>query len=63
MKQILLLAIGLVAYSVTFSQYRTKAQQQIFSNEDSLNAGVAASKTIISGYGSAAYQRNFNLKQ
>ncbi len=63
MKQILLLAIGLVAYSVNFSQYRTKAQQQIFSNEDSLNAGVAASKTVISGYGSAAYQRNFNLKQ
>ncbi len=43
----------------------TKAQkispaQQLITNEDSLNAGAANSKTVISGYGSASYQRDFN---
>ncbi|HEV8083681.1 MAG TPA: hypothetical protein VGP55_10785, partial [Chitinophagaceae bacterium] len=63
MKKILLLVIGFTTYSVTISQFRTKAQQQIFTSEDSLNAGAPANKTVISGYGSAAYQRNFNLKE
>ncbi len=63
MKQKLLLAIGLIIYATTFSQFRTKAQQQIFTNEDSLNAGTSTNKTVISGYGSAAYQRDFNLKR
>ncbi|MDQ6761581.1 MAG: hypothetical protein M3015_03015 [Bacteroidota bacterium] len=63
MIQKLLLIICLIISSKTFSQFRTKAQQQIFSNEDSLNAGIATNKTVISGYGSAAYQRNFNLGQ
>ncbi len=63
MKQKLLLIICLIISSKNFSQFRTKAQQQIFSNEDSLNAGIATNKTVISCYGSAAYQRNFNLRQ
>ena len=63
MKKILLLVIGFTTYSVTYSQFRTKAQQQIFTNEDSLNAGTSTNKTVISGYGSATYQRNFNLGQ
>ncbi len=45
------------------AQFRTNAQQSIFTNEDSLNAGVAQNKTVISGYGSAFYQRNTNQKQ
>ncbi|CAN5143093.1 hypothetical protein BH11BAC6_BH11BAC6_10120 [soil metagenome] len=57
--------LGLAAFSVfvLFSanaQYRTQAQQLVMTNEDSLNAGIAKNKTIISGYGSAFYQRDFN---
>lgn len=63
MKQIFLLAISFAIYSVAFSQYKTKAQQQVFTNEDSLNSGTTDNKTVISGYGSAAYQRDFNLIQ
>lgn len=63
MKEKLLLIAGLLSYFAGFSQFRTKAQQQIFSGEDSLNAGQVSNKTVISGYGSAAYQRNFGLKR
>ncbi|MEC5142689.1 hypothetical protein [Chitinophaga sp. 212800010-3] len=43
------------------AQQITAAQRLVLStNEDSLNAGVAKNKTVISGYGSAYYQRNFN---
>jgi hypothetical protein len=45
------------------AQYKTNAQQLVTTNEDSLNAGLSKSKTVISGYGSAFYQRDFNLKQ
>ncbi len=63
MKQKLFLIISLVISSATYSQFKTNAQQQIFTNEDSLNSGKVTDKTVISGYGSAAYQRDFNLKQ
>ncbi|MEP6583293.1 MAG: hypothetical protein ABJA90_03460 [Ginsengibacter sp.] len=63
MKQLLLIAIGCITFSVSFPQYKTKAQQQIFTNEDSLSSGVTTAKTVISGYGSAAYQRDFNKWQ
>lgn len=43
--------------------YRTPAQQQLFTGEDSLSNGIAKSKTILSGYGSAYYQRDFVQKQ
>lgn len=43
------------------AQYRTQAQQLILTNEDSLNAGVNRNRTVISGYGSAFYQRDNNL--
>lgn len=41
------------------AQFRTPAQQQILTNEDSLNSGVSRTKTVISGYGSAYYSRDF----
>lgn len=63
MKRTALLLSGLFAYAVTFSQFRTRAQQQIFTNEDSLNAGLATNRTVVSGYGSAFYRRDFNLHQ
>jgi hypothetical protein len=43
------------------AQFRTLAQQQILTNEDSLSSGLSKQKTVISGYGSALYQRDFNL--
>jgi hypothetical protein len=45
------------------TDYKTKAQQLVITNEDSLNAGASSSKTVISGYGSAFYQRDFNQHQ
>jgi hypothetical protein len=41
----------------------TNAQKLIMTNEDSLLMGTNAQKTVISGYGSAFYQRNFDLQQ
>ncbi len=49
------------AISVCSAQFRTNAQQLI-TNEDSLNAGAAKNKTVVSGYGSAFYQRDFDQK-
>src|SRR5690348_7189598 len=63
MKKIILVFTILFAYTGVFAQYRTNAQQLVLTNEDSLNAGASKSKTVISGYGSAFYQRDFNLKQ
>ena len=40
--------------------FTTNAQKLIITNEDSLNAGSGSQKAVISGYGSAFYQRNFN---
>jgi hypothetical protein len=45
---------------VAKAQTRTPAQQLILTNEDSLNAGISKAKTVLSGYGSAFYQRDFN---
>ncbi|HWB91560.1 MAG TPA: hypothetical protein VG605_06895 [Puia sp.] len=40
--------------------YKTPAQKLILTNEDSLNNNAVKNKTVISGYGSAIYQRDFN---
>lgn len=45
------------------AQTRTNAQNLVFTNEDSLHQGISKQKTIISGYGSAFYQRDGVLKQ
>jgi hypothetical protein len=59
-----LLALALfTGYSVEAQQFKTKAQQLVTTNEDSLYTGTSSQKTVISGYGSAFYQRNFNQKQ
>jgi hypothetical protein len=50
--------------TITISaQTRTNAQNLVFTNEDSLNQGLSKQKTVISGYGSAMYQRDFNAGQ
>jgi hypothetical protein len=41
----------------------TNAQQLLMTNEDSLLKGSNTQKTVISGYGSAAFQRNFDQQQ
>jgi hypothetical protein len=46
--------------SSTEAQVLTAAQKLVLTNEDSLNAGTGKSQTVISGYGSAFYQRDFN---
>ncbi|MFI5195326.1 MAG: hypothetical protein ACHQD7_14765 [Chitinophagales bacterium] len=51
------------AFPTEAQPFRTGAQQLVLSNEDSLHAGINSQKTVISGYGSAFYQRNFNQKQ
>ncbi|HTI89081.1 MAG TPA: hypothetical protein VL727_00775 [Puia sp.] len=43
--------------------YRTPAQKLILTSEDSLNNNTAKNKTVISGYGSAFYQRDFKEHQ
>ncbi len=63
MKRVVSLVVGVVLTTGGFAQYRTQAQQLVLSNEDSLNAGINSSKTVISGYGSALYQRDFNKKE
>lgn len=58
------IAILLVAMTRTEAQkYLTPAQKLMITSEDSLNNNAAKNKTVISGYGSAFYQRNFDVKQ
>lgn len=58
--RILLCSVLLICSGIIYAQTRTSAQNLVFTNEDSLNQGLTKAKTIISGYGSAAYQRDFN---
>lgn len=58
-----LLAILLIAGKLTQAQQLTPAQKLILTNEDSLHNGVSKSRTVISGYGSAFYQRDFHQHQ
>ncbi|MEO6667962.1 MAG: porin [Ferruginibacter sp.] len=64
MRKLTIALIGLMHFfNNANAQLRTPAQQLMITNEDSLNAGVVGkSKTVISGYGSSFYQRNFNEK-
>ena len=41
------------------AQVLTRAQKLIFTSEDSLQQGFNTSRTVLSGYGSAYYQRDF----
>lgn len=49
--------------SCIHAQVRTSAQKLVFTNEDSLNQNLSKQKTVVSGYGSAAYQRDFDKQQ
>jgi hypothetical protein len=61
MKKLCCFLVLLISFTNTLTaQVRTPAQQLILTNEDSLNAGISKAKTVLSGYGSAFYQRNTN---
>jgi hypothetical protein len=60
MKNRLLTILLLAAVTITNAQYRTRAQELVLNNEDSLQTGTNKNKTVISGYGSAFYQRDFH---
>ena len=62
LKRILPLFIFTAGIQSVQAQFRTRAQQ-LMTNEDSLSHGTNSSKTVISGYGSAFYQRDFNAHQ
>lgn len=63
MKKSILVCCVFIAISFSLkAQYKTQAQQ-LLNNEDSLQAGLSRSKTVISGYGSVFYQRDFNKKE
>ena len=55
--------VFLITVLAAHSQTRTNAQNLVFTNEDSLARGISKQKTVISGYGSAVYQRDFNQQQ
>jgi hypothetical protein len=57
---LVLIFLNLIAEAQKFTA--TKAQKLIQSGEDSLLIGSNTQKTVISGYGSAFYQRNFDQK-
>jgi hypothetical protein len=50
-------------YAQQTQPYRTPAQKLVLTSEDSLNNNIARNKTVISGYGSAFYQRDFRQHQ
>ena len=54
-----LLLLAVVAHA----QVITPAQQLVKSGEDSLQQGFDESRTVLSGYGSAFFQRDFNRKK
>ncbi|MBN9381459.1 MAG: hypothetical protein J0H74_11875 [Chitinophagaceae bacterium] len=64
-KTLAVIALILAATTRTEAQqkYLTPAQKLMITSEDSLNNNAAKNKTVISGYGSAFYQRDFNTKQ
>ncbi|MEO8109427.1 MAG: hypothetical protein ABI594_05325 [Ginsengibacter sp.] len=62
-KKLALIITLVLLYNVPNAQVRTNAQNLVFTNEDSLHQGLTKQKTVISGYGSAFYQRDFNAAQ
>ncbi len=62
MKFFVCLSTGILCLNVLIAQQKTPAQLLV-TNEDSLNHGKNLNKTVVSGYGSAFYQRNFDQHQ
>jgi hypothetical protein len=66
MKQALPLGLILLFFNLSIEAQNfttTNAQRLIQSGEDSLLMGSNIQKTVVSGYGSAAFQRNFDQQQ
>ncbi len=62
MKQLTLTLLATISMSTLQAQYKTPAQKLI-TKEDSLHQGLTQQQTVISGYGSAFYQRDNNAQQ
>jgi len=62
MKKIIYSVATVFITTITANAQLTPAQKLILTNEDSLHSGVNQVKTVLSGYGSASYQRDFNAK-
>lgn len=63
MKKALIVIAAILSTNAAMAQFRTAAQQQVLTNEDSLSTGgISIKKTVISGYGSASYQHDFNAQ-
>ena len=63
MKFVVILSLALTGTLLTAEAQKfttTNAQKLLLTNEDSLLMGSNTQKTVVSGYGSAFYQRNFN---
>lgn len=63
MRFFILLSFFLFLKTGADAQVLTKAQQLIFTSEDSLQQGFNTSRTVLSGYGSAYYQRDFHERK
>lgn len=66
MKYLSTLGLGLLFFCQSTEAQKfttTNAQKLVMTNEDLLAMGSNSQKTVISGYGSAFYQRNFDLQQ
>jgi len=61
-KRLIFFITACFTFSVKAQQFQTRAQKLITS-EDSLRKGANSSGTVISGYGSFFYQRNFEQHQ
>ncbi len=62
MYKVLFIILFCFSLSPASAQFQTRAQK-VITNEDSLSLDQSGSKTVISGYGSAYYQRDFNAQQ
>jgi hypothetical protein len=60
MKLIYVLLTAILFSNVLIAQQRTPAQLLVMTNEDSLHSGINSTKTVVSGYGSAFYQRDID---
>jgi len=54
-----MIVVSWMTLATAQAQYKTQAQKLVSTSEDSLNKGASTSRTVISGYGSAFYQRDF----
>ena len=63
MKRNIAICLWLLLANIPGRGQQLTPAQQLITNEDSLDKGFTQPRTVISGYGNANYQRDFNLHQ